>query len=177
MWNFDDGTKVNTTVPTIDHTCTIGDIYTVSLRLIDVDGRQSNTATHNVLIAGTPQINSVTIPLTLKVEANVTCAGASNVSELMEYVKLSFKIEDTWFMMNMTYNGQTRLCSTLIPAYNQLANKTIQYYVTAKTKEGSILVSSIYTHYVSEWVMADINRDGKVNLFDIVLACRQYGRP
>lgn len=134
-------------------------------------------ATHDVLVAGTLQISSVTVTPILRIEANVTCAGASNVSELMEYVKLSFKIEGTWFEMNMTFNSQTRLYSALIPAYSQLANKTIQYYVTAKTKEGSILASSIYTHRVPEWVMADLNRDGKVNLFDIVLACRQYGKP
>jgi hypothetical protein len=177
MWNFGDGARVNTTVPTVDHNYTTGNTYTVSLKLIDIDGRQSGTTTHNVLIAGTPQISSVTITPTLRVDANVTCAGASNVSELMEYVRLSFKMEGTWFLMNMTYNSQTRLYTALIPAYNQLANKTIQYYVTARTKEGNILVSSIYTHQVPVWVKADINRDGKVNLFDIVLACGQYGKP
>jgi PKD repeat protein len=177
MWNFGDGVRVNTTVPIVDHNYTIGNTYTVSLKLIDIDGRQSGTTTHNVLIAGTPQISSVTITPTLRVDANVTCAGASNVSELMEYVRFSFKMEGTWFLMNMTYNSQTRLYTALIPAYNQLANKTIQYYVTARTKEGNILVSSIYTHQVPVWVKADINRDGKVNLFDIVLACGQYGKP
>ncbi len=101
------------------------------------------------------------------------------LSELMEYVKLSFKIEGTWFEMNMTFNSQTRLYSALIPAYSQLENKTIQYYVTAKAKEGSILASSARaTHTTSpngSWQTS--TETEKVNLFDIVLACRQYSKP
>jgi hypothetical protein len=177
MWNFGDGTAVNTTVATVSHNYTNGKLYTVSLRLLDADGRLSAPAMHNVLVGGSPQINSVVITPTLRVDANVTCVGGGNVSELVEYAKLNFKIEDTWFLMNMTYNTQSHLYTALIPAYNQLANKTIQYCVTAKTNEGSILVSSIHTYLVPVWVKADINRDGKVNLFDIVLACGQYGKP
>jgi len=122
-------------------------------------------------------INNVDISKTLKVSANITCQGASNITQVMDYVNLEFKIDSNWFSMNMTYNPSTRLYSALIPEYNQLANKTIQFYVAAKTKQNQTLTSNVYIYHVPEWVRADLNRDGTVNILDIVLATTQYGKP
>ena len=90
---------------------------------------------------------------------------------------LNFWIDGTWYMKLMTYNSQRRLYTALIPAYNQLANKTINYYVTQRDKQSHILTSPVVIYHVPEWVIADLNRDGRVTILDIVKACLQYGKP
>ena len=68
--------------------------------------------------------------------------------------------------MPMTYNQTTKLYTALIPAYNRLANKTIQYYIIAKDIYGNTITSEIKTYHVPQWVIADVNRDGEVNYLD-----------
>jgi len=127
-------------------------------------------------VTGTPQFESVNISPTLKVDANITCEGVSNITEIMDYVDLNFKIDDNWYTMPMTYNSSTSLYSALLPAYNQLANKTIQIYIVAKTKANFFQTSDIYIYHIPEWVTADINRDGVVNMRDIGIACNNFGK-
>ncbi len=122
-------------------------------------------------------INSVDISSTLKVSANITCQGASNITEVIDTVDLEFNIDGTWYSRDMTYSPSTRLYSALIPEYNQLANKTILVYVAAKTKQNQFLNSDVCIYHVPQWVAADLNRDGKVTILDIVKATSQYGKP
>jgi hypothetical protein len=122
-------------------------------------------------------INSINISPTLNVSANITCQGASNITEAIDTVDLQFNTDGTWYSKSMTYNPSTKLYSALIPEYNQLANKTIQIYVVAKTKQNQFLTSDLYLYHVPQWVIADLNRDGKVTILDIVKATTQYGKP
>ncbi|HVP92468.1 MAG TPA: hypothetical protein VMS94_01865 [Acidobacteriota bacterium] len=128
-------------------------------------------------VTGTPTINNVNISPTLKVTANITCQGVSNITEIMQEVKLQFKINDNWFLMNMTYNHQTTLYEALIPAYNQLANKTIQIYITAKTKLNQFLTSNITLYHVPLWVKADLNRDGSIGPPDLGILSAKWKQP
>jgi hypothetical protein len=122
-------------------------------------------------------IDSIDISSTLQVTANITCQGAGNITEVIDTVDLEFSIDGSWYSKAMVYSQSTKLYSALIPEYNQLANKTILIYVVAKTKQNQFLNSDVYIYSVPQWVQADINRDGKVTILDIVKATSQYGKP
>jgi hypothetical protein len=122
------------------------------------------------------QIITVAISPILEVTANITCEGVNNITEIIDYAKLNFKIDENWFAMNMNYNPETSLYSALIPAYNQLADKTIQYYIIAKDKNENTITSNISTYHVSIWVVADLNRDGYVNYLDGIILGANFGQ-
>jgi hypothetical protein len=127
-------------------------------------------------VTGVPKINSVDISSILEVTANVSCEGVSNITEVMDYVDLNFKIDDNWFSMAMSYDEGTGLYSALIPTYNQLANKTLIVYVLGRDKSGNFVSSSIVIIYdVSVWVKTDANRDGKIDIKDLVLVIKYFG--
>ena len=176
-WNFGDGTKQNTTIPTVDHIYGSGGTFPASLKVVDVDGRASNTTTHNIQVIGTLQISEIRMTSILKAEANITCPGVGDVTQLVDTVTLNFLIDGTWYSKPMTYNSTTRLYSALLPAYNQLAKKAVNYYVVVRDKEDHYLSSSVIIHNVPDWVIADLNRDGRVSILDIVIATTQYAKP
>lgn len=126
-------------------------------------------------VTAVPQINSVNVSSILEVTANITCAGVSNITEDLDQVWLHFKIDDNWYSMNMSYNASAGLYYALIPAYNELTNKTIQYYVTATDRYGNTVTSDVFSYEVPEWVIADLNRDGKVDWLDYQMFLQQYG--
>jgi hypothetical protein len=122
-------------------------------------------------------IISVNLSPILEATANVTCEGISNTTQDINYVWLHFRVDDNWFAMNMSYNANTSLYSALIPAYNELANKTIQYYIEVLDKYGTTVTSNVYSYYVPDWVKADVNRDGKVDMKDIAFVAKNFGKP
>jgi len=126
-------------------------------------------------VIGIPQINSIDISPILKVTANITCEGVSNITEVMDYVNLNFKIDDNWFYMPMDYNPTTELYSAMIPVYNQLANETLMVYIVAKGKSGNFESSDVIIYNVPVWVKTDANRDGKIDIKDLVLTIKYFG--
>jgi len=143
----------------------------------DTKNQWNSTQLLSFNVTAIPQINTVEISPILEVTANVTCEGFTNITEIIDYTKLHFKIDDNWDTMNMTYNPQTTLYHALTPAYTELANKTIQYYITAMDTNNNTITSDTITHQVPEWVMADLNRDGKVDYKDLFIFARNYGKP
>jgi hypothetical protein len=76
----------------------------------------------------------------------------------------------------MSYDSDSMLYSALIPTYNQLANKTLIVYVLGRDKSGNFVSSSIVIIYdVSVWVKTDANRDGKIDIKDLVLVIKYFG--
>jgi hypothetical protein len=141
----------------------------------DTRNQWNSTELQSFNVVATPVINSVNVFPVLKISANITCEGTSNISELMNYVALHYKIDDNWFAMNMTYDQQTFLYSALTTEYNQLAGKTIQYYVVAEDKNNNTIVSETFTYQVPDSVGSDLNRDGIVDIFDIVAVALRFG--
>ncbi|MGD8546175.1 MAG: hypothetical protein PVH12_08390 [Candidatus Bathyarchaeota archaeon] len=135
--------------------------------------RHSLTST----LAVSPEISSVSISNILEVTANITYEEAGNITEIVEFVSLTFQIDGYWYMQNMTYNSSTSLYHFLIPAYNQLGDKTIHYYVEVKTIDNQTITSDVFMHYVPDWVRTDLNRDGRVDMRDIGFAARNFGLP
>jgi hypothetical protein len=125
-------------------------------------------------VTAIPQIVTVAISPILEVTANITCEGVNNITEIMDCVRLHFKMDENWFAMNMNYNPETSLYSALIPAYNQLANKTIQYYVEALDKNGYTITSTICSSHVPEWAIADLNRNGEIDQGDVETFQKYY---
>lgn len=126
-------------------------------------------------VVATPVINSVNVFPVLKISANITCEGTSNISELMNYVALHYEIDDNWFTMNMTFDQQTSLYYALTTEYNQLAGKTIQYYIVGEDKNNNTIVSETSTYQVPDSVGSDLNRDGIIDIFDIVAVALRFG--
>ena len=141
----------------------------------DTSGYWNSTELLSFNVTATPQITNVEITPTLEIQANITCQGVNNISEAIEQVQVYFKIDDNWFSMPMTYNQTTKLYTALLPAYNQLANKTIEYYIMARDIYGNALISNPQTYHVPEWVVADVNRDGKVDCQDMEIVKKYLG--
>ena len=142
----------------------------------DTAGNWNATQLLTFNITNTIKISTEISPI-LEVKANITTQQTNNITEAIEQVQLHFKIDNNWFNMPMTYNQTTKLYTALIPAYNQLANKTIQYYIIAKDNLGNLITSETKTYTTPDWIRADINRDGKVDIYDIAYAAKNFGRP
>jgi parallel beta-helix repeat protein len=140
----------------------------------DAAGNWNSTNLLTFNITDTVHISTEVSPI-LQVMANITTQETSNITEAIEQVQLHFKIDDNWFTIPMSYNQATGLYTVLIPAYNQLANKTIEYYVEAQDIYGNMLISEQKIYHVPEWVMADINRDGKVDYKDMKIVEKYLG--
>ncbi|RLE47178.1 MAG: hypothetical protein DRJ31_09255, partial [Candidatus Methanomethylicota archaeon] len=97
----------------------------------DTAGNWNSTQLLTFNVTNTIQM-SIGISPILEVKANITTQGKGNIIEAIEQVQVYFKIDDNWFSMPMTYNQTTKLYTALLPAYNQLANKTIEYYIMAR---------------------------------------------
>jgi hypothetical protein len=141
----------------------------------DTRNQWNSTELLSFNVVATPVINSVDVSPVLKISANITCEGTSNISELMDYVALHYKIDGNWFAVNMTFDQQTSLYSVLTTEYNQLAGKTIQYYVVAEDKNDNTVISETFTHQVPDSVGSDLNRDGIIDIFDIVAVALRFG--
>jgi parallel beta-helix repeat protein len=142
----------------------------------DAAGNWNSTNLLTLNITDSVHIRTEISPI-LEITANITTQETSNITEAIEQVQLHFKIDDNWFTIPMSYNQAAGLYSALIPTYNQLANKTIEYYVVAKDNFGNLIVSEPQTYTTPDWIRADINRDGKVDIYDIAYAARNFGRP
>jgi hypothetical protein len=141
----------------------------------DTRNQWNSTELLSFNVVATPVINSVDVSPVLKISADITCEGNSNISELMDCVTLNYKVDGNWFAINMTYDQQTSLYSAWTTEYNQLAGKTIQYYIVAEDKNNNTVASETFTYQVPESVRSDLNRDGIIDIFDIVAVALRFG--
>jgi parallel beta-helix repeat protein len=141
----------------------------------DTRNQWNSTELLSFSVVATPVISSVDVSPVLRISANITCEGTSNISELMDCVTLNYKVDGNWFAINMTYDQQTSLYSTLTTEYNQLAGKTIQYYIVGEDKNNNTIVSETFTYQVPDSVGSDLNRDGIIDIFDIVAVALRFG--
>lgn len=98
--------------------------------------------------------------------------NASGVKEVL----LSFRNgSPNWWNTTMSYNNATGLWTVAL-GVRLIANQTIEYRITATDKAGnSAIVSIIYQ--APQWWIADLNCDGVVDIFDIVIIALQFGEP
>ncbi len=83
VWDFGDGTKQNTTVPTVQHSYTSGSTYTVSLKVLDQNDYASSIVTHSVKIATRRDLKATSISLSNStVYPNTTLAVNTRVDNL-----------------------------------------------------------------------------------------------
>lgn len=87
IWDFGDGTKLNTTVPEVSHNYASADVYTVSLKVVDKDGMESSVVTEQVKVVEYRDLAVSRISdlhwgiywnLTLPFTATIENTGASN---------------------------------------------------------------------------------------------------
>lgn len=129
------------------------------------------------ILAVVPEISNVDVSQILEVTANITIDGVANITELLDLVGLSFQLDGYWYVQEMAHNFSTGLYHFLLPAYNQLGDKTIQYYVEVKTLDNQTVTSDVNLYYVPAWVRADLNRDGKVDMRDIGFTASNFQQP
>ena len=83
MWDFGDGAKQNTTVPTVQHSYTTGNTYIVSLKVLDQNDYASDTVTRNVKIATRRDLKATSISLSNStVYPNTTITVSTRVDNL-----------------------------------------------------------------------------------------------
>jgi hypothetical protein len=85
MWDFGDGKGIkNTTTPTVDHNYTISKLYTVTLRVVDVDGTESgNFSVPGVKVAASRDLEAKSIILSQSaIVPNRTLALTTMVNNL-----------------------------------------------------------------------------------------------
>jgi len=85
MWNFGDGTKLNTTTPLTQYTYNTSDTYTVSLKVIDKDGVESANVTKDIVIAEYRDLEVASVDLSQNmIKPNTTLTVTSTVYNLGE---------------------------------------------------------------------------------------------
>jgi hypothetical protein len=64
MWDFGDGTRQNTTEPIVQHTYTDPSYeYTVTLKAVDIDGIESNTASHKITVVQSRDLKATSLTI------------------------------------------------------------------------------------------------------------------
>ena len=85
MWNFGDGTKLNTTTPLVQYTYNTSDTYTVSLKVIDKDGVESANVTKDIVIAEYRDLEVASVDLSQSmIKPNTILTVTSTVYNLGE---------------------------------------------------------------------------------------------
>lgn len=100
-----------------------------------------------------------------------------NVTSSIEITKviLSYRVDaGEWWNTTMTYNSTNNLWSTLIPG--NLANATVEFLVSAYDIIEQISTSGSYSYFIHPLLIGDIDGDGDVDIFDVVMVVSNYGK-
>lgn len=88
-------------------------------------------------------------------------------------VELHYSVNSIlWWNASMAYNMTSDLWSATIPG--QPGNVTVDLIIVASDQIGNIKYSDVFTYEVQSLVVGDLNGDGIVNIFDIVMATGNY---
>lgn len=142
--------------------------------VLDSGGIWSISDTYNYTVAD--NVPPVIVPEVLPskiISVNISePVNASGVKEVL----FSFRNgSPNWWNTTMNYNGTTGLWTVAL-GVRLIANQTIEYRVTATDKAGNTAVVA-RTYQAPSWWIADLNCDGKVDIFDIVIIAIQFGQP
>lgn len=74
----------------------------------------------------------------------------------------------------MIFNVTSELWSFTIPG--QLGNNTVDFYLSANDIHGNFNTTQTVIIEIQDLIVGDLNGDGVVNIFDIVIACNHYGQ-
>jgi hypothetical protein len=119
-----------------------------------------------------PGISVVTVSPSRILKANITeSANASGVDRAY----FSFKAAKwNWWNTTMDFDTKTGLWTVTLPLEPSFMNQTLNYVITAYDKAGnSAFVLSIIQP--SAWWLADINADGRIDIFDIAIVALHFG--
>jgi hypothetical protein len=72
----------------------------------------------------------------------------------------------------MVFNATTSLWNVVVPGHE--SNATLEFIVTALDTAGNVAVSSSQVLGIRFLIVGDINADGIVNIFDVVLCANHY---
>ncbi len=142
----------------------------------DTDGNWGLSKIYAYTIIDTvpPEIHSVQCTSLLNIHANVTePTSASGVDKLILHLRVD---NGDWWNTTLTYDSTMGLWTRILYGYNQLAGKTIEYFIEAYDKAGNKNTSAVLSHSVDERTIADLNRDSKVDRVDMLILVRCLGR-
>lgn len=156
----------------------------------DTDEYWSESNTHSYLVGDStpPNIGEITWtptsppPLT---PSNQTRAGepVQVTVSILEPVNasggdealLSYRVDEgAWWNTTMMFNETNGLWTCAIPG--QLQNSNVEFFVEVKDLAGNSNTSSTIVYDVSASLIGDIDGDGDVDIFDIVMTAYNYGK-
>ncbi len=105
------------------------------------------------------------------ISANVTePADASGVSNVI----LSFTADGVTWTTTLPYNATTGLWSAQIPGYQ--ANTHCRFWISAIDKAGNSRTSDIYGFDVQQLPVGDVNGNGIVDIYDVIIVASHFGQ-
>jgi len=87
-----------------------------------------------------------------------------------------FSCHDTygqWWNTSMVFNSTTGFWEAIVPP--QLVNDVIEFHVVVFDSEGNMTLSKLYSYDVKIMMAEDINRDGKIDIYDVARVAKLFG--
>ena len=138
----------------------------------DTDGNWAISDTYSYEVTDTiqPQIDSAQCTPLLEIRVNVSePQDASGINTVSLHLRVD---NDDWWNTTLVYDHTLGLWTRAIFGYNQLAGKSLEYFVEARDNAGNIIKSVTLNHNIENWRIADLNRDGKVDRIDLLLVAK-----
>lgn len=98
-------------------------------------------------------------------------AGGSGLS----LVRVCYRVDSSeWWNTTLAFNATTGFWTTKIPG--QPGGSLVEFFVAATDKAGNTNVSGVDSYYAKILLLGDLNGDGKVDLKDVYMVHRNYGK-
>jgi len=123
-------------------------------------------------LAPYPYLPSTTVRANEPVLINVNVTD--NLDGILEVVA-SYRINTgAWWNTTMQYNETEDNYQATIPG--QRGNTTVEFYITASDAVGNKNASQLQIYGVQPLITGDLDGDGDVDIYDIVMAADNYGK-
>lgn len=150
------------TIPALPYNTSV--TYRVYAKDINQNWAASNVYTYTVTDNVSPEIRFIFCTPLLNILADIS--EPTNASGI-QIVLFSLKINGEWWNTTLRYNATMGLWTKTIFGYNELAGTTIEYQVEVTDNAGNKNTSPLLNYHTGEWIIADLNRDGVVNIRDV----------